>query len=106
VTARPEPRTTASASRRSLNSAQPAERSRTGISEIVPAGSPACCRAGSSEVSQMAWAVASASDPMRSTAVLPVATTPAASASTLGRPSKTKAITPSGAVTMRTFQSS
>ncbi len=45
----------------------------------------------------MASAVSSASPPMRITAQLPLRTTPAPSANTLGLPSKTNATTPSGA---------
>ena len=45
----------------------------------------------------IASAVPRASDPMRMTTVLPVRSTPVASAKTLGRPSKTKPTTPSGA---------
>ncbi len=52
----------------------------------------------------MACAVPSASLPMRKTAVLPLRRTPAASASTFGRPSKTKPTTPSGAATCSTVQ--
>jgi len=64
---------------------------------MVPAGRPAAARAGSTASAMIASAVPSASDPIRITTVLPVRTTPAASANTLGRPSNTNATTPSGA---------
>ena len=54
----------------------------------------------------MACAVPKASLPMRSTAVLPVRKTPAASANTFGRPSKTNATMPNGETTCSTFQPS
>ena len=102
-TARPEPRVTASARRESEKSAHPAQRSRTGTTASAPSGRPASRRAGTIARSRMAWAVPSASPPMRRTAVLPEARTPAASARTLGRPSKTKAMTPRGAVSVSTL---
>ena len=97
ATAGPEPRATARASRGWANRAQPAARSRERISSIVPAGNPAAASAGATQPSTIASAVANASDPMRITTVLPLRTTPAASAKTLGRPSKTNPTTPSGA---------
>ena len=63
----------------------------------MPIGRPAAASAGSSACSTIARAVPSASDPIRNTAVLPVRTTPAASANTFGRPSNTNPTTPSGA---------
>ncbi|MNN29110.1 hypothetical protein D3C81_1427000 [compost metagenome] len=54
----------------------------------------------------MACAVPNASLPMRKTAVLPVRKTPAASANTFGRPSKTNATMPNGETTCSTFQPS
>ena len=50
-----------------------------------------------SACSTIARAVPSASEPMRNTTVLPLRSTPPASANTLGRPSNTKPTTPSGA---------
>ena len=60
-------------------------------------GSPAAASAGASAAATIASAVPSASEPMRITTVLPVRSTPVASAKTLGRPSNTNPTTPSGA---------
>ena len=96
ATAAPEPRATASASRPSANSAQPAAWAGESTSCTAPAGSPAAASAGASACSTIARAVPNASLPMRKTTVLPVRSTPVASAKTFGRPSKTKPTTPSG----------
>ncbi len=64
----------------------------------MPGGRPACVNAGARACSTIASAVPRASDPMRITTELPVRTTPAASAKTLGRPSNTKPTTPNGAL--------
>ena len=60
-------------------------------------GSPAVGSAGSSACATIARAVPSASEPIRNTTVLPVRSTPTASANTFGRPSNTNPTTPSGA---------
>ncbi len=52
----------------------------------------------------IAWAVPRASAPMRNTTVLPVRSTPVASANTFGRPSNTKPTTPRGAASWSTVQ--
>ena len=98
ATANPEPRATASATPGRANNAQPADRCFERTSDIVPAGSPDAASAGSTALATIASAVPSASEPMRITTVFPVRTTPAASANTFGRPSNTKATTPSGAL--------
>ena len=71
----------------------------------MPSGSPAARNAGPSAWSTIARAVARASEPIRNTTVLPVRTTPQASANTFGRPSKTNPTTPSGARRASTDQS-
>ena len=53
--------------------------------------------AGATQLLMIACAVPKASLPIRNTAVLPVRSTPVASANTLGRPSNTNPTTPSGA---------
>ena len=106
ATAAPEPRATASARRRSSNSAQPAARAGERTSDTAPSGSPAAASAGASAAATIASAVPSASDPMRMTTVLPVRSTPVASAKTLGRPSNTNPTTPSGARRAATDQPS
>ena len=97
ATAAPEPRATARLMRGSANKAQPAARDREPTSVRVPAGRPLAASAGATACSTIARAVPSASEPMRITTLLPLRTTPAASAKTLGRPSNTKATTPTGA---------
>ena len=97
ATAAPEPRATASARRRSSNRAHPAARAGERTSDTAPPGSPAAASAGASASATIASAVRSASEPMRMTTVLPVRSTPLASAKTLGRPSNTNPTTPSGA---------
>ena len=72
----------------------------------MPDGRPAPSNAGPSAWVTIASAVASASEPMRITTVLPVRTTPVASANTFGRPSNTKPTTPSGARRASTLQPS
>ena len=61
-----------------------------------PAGRPAAASAGTTACVMIARAVPSASLPMRNTTVLPVRSTPVASANTFGRPSNTNPTTPSG----------
>ena len=73
ATAAPEPRATASARRRSSNSAQPAARAGDRTSDTVPGRQPGWRPAPApGRASSMACAVPSASEPMRITTVLPV----------------------------------
>mmetsp|Transcript_10386 Transcript_10386/g.30883 ORF Transcript_10386/g.30883 Transcript_10386/m.30883 type:complete len:241 (+) Transcript_10386:893-1615(+) len=76
------------------------------MSDTAPSGRPASRREGSSACSMMAFAVPRASLPMRKTTVLPPRSTPVASASTFGLPSKTKPTMPSAAPTRSTDQPS
>ena len=94
------------ARRRSSNKACPALRSRDATSCTAPAGSPAARSAGRNACSTIACAVPNASEPIRNTTVLPLRSTPHASANTFGRPSNTKPTTPSGARRSSTDQPS
>ncbi|CAB5004200.1 unannotated protein [freshwater metagenome] len=98
ATASPEPRATASDRRASENKAQPAACSGESISTTAPIGNPDFCNAGATTKAINCFAVPKASLPIRNTTVFPLRRTPVASANTLGRPSKTKPRTPSGAV--------
>ncbi len=102
ATAAPEPRATASDRRVSPNIAHAAAWLGLSTSVAAPAGRPTSASAGSNACSTMARAVPSASEPMRNTTVSPARSTPQASAKTLGRPSNTKAITPSPSTTSST----
>src|SRR5690554_2418566 len=89
ATAGPDPRATATASRRSENIAQPADRSGESTSDTAPSRRPAAAIAGSRACSAIARAVPRASEPIRNTTVFLERSTPVASANTLGRPSNT-----------------
>src|SRR3954447_9826668 len=96
ATAVPDPRATARASRWSENNAQPAAWAAESTNCTLLAGKPAWRSAGSTH-ERMIWrAVPRASLPILNTAVLPVRSTPVASANTLGRPSNTNPTTPRG----------